>query len=282
MMNQDLLELERLIDRGETAAALPLLQQAVSREPGYAAVRLLLARALEGEGRHEEAVAAWRMVRTLVPDSPTAVIGLKRALRSRVLSATDPGAWEMAAPLAEPPRAAASPEPAASFDGVPVSPEAAEPPEWSEFAPPAAPDVAVALAPDEAPETDPGDPDWQDVLEEADAVTGTGSPAAAAAQPDVDQAEEGWTGEEPQNLDELIRELETARIVPDPTIPAAAAEDLESDVDDVVSETLARIYENQRHFSEAARVYDKLAAQQPDRAAEFLERAEEARSRAGS
>jgi hypothetical protein len=103
-----------------------------------------------------------------------------------------------------------------------------------------------------------------------------------AESPDAEPEVPGWDDEAPQNLDELIRELETARIVPDPTIPPAAAEDLEPDVDDVVSETLARIYENQRHYGEAARVYEKLALQQPGRAPEFRQKAADLRTRAGT
>lgn len=261
-MHQDLLELERLIDRGETAAALPILKQAVSRDPGHAAVRLLLARALEGEGRHDEAVAAWRMVRTLVPDSPTAVSGLKRALRQRVLASTPPDAWEIALSDVEPRAMDGSPSTVDS--GLPAPPE-----------------------PGEAPDADPGEPGWEDVLEDVESVawrppetTATDADPTTPVDPGPPDVPPGE--DEVQNLDELIRELESARIVPDPSIPPAAAEDLESDVDDVVSETLARIYENQRHFDEAARVYDTLAAQQPDRASEFRQKASEARERAGS
>ncbi len=79
------------------------------------------------------------------------------------------------------------------------------------------------------------------------------------------------------HLDELIRELETARIVPDPTIKPVSADQLEPDVGDVVSETLAKIYANQRFFEEAAEVYEKLSEQQPKRRDEFLAKAEEVR-----
>jgi tetratricopeptide (TPR) repeat protein len=270
-MQQDLLELERLIDRGETAVAVPILERAVEMEPGYAAARLLLARAYEGEGRMGDAVSEWRLVRALVPDSPTAVTGLKRALRLRMLWAADPAAWATDDGAAA---AAAAPEPA--------EPPAAEPPEPVALGP-AEPEEPVALGPAEPPAAEPiaAEPEAPPEPPEPDEPMLPHAPPIAES-PDAEPEVPGWDDEAPQNLDELIRELETARIVPDPTIPPAAAEDLEPDVDDVVSETLARIYENQRHYGEAARVYEKLALQQPGRAPEFRQKAADLRTRAGT
>ncbi len=81
-------------------------------------------------------------------------------------------------------------------------------------------------------------------------------------------------------LDDLINELESARIVPKPEHEVVEAPVLEADIDDMVSETLARIYEGQKQFDEAARVYEKLAVIQPDRAEDFEQRANELRARA--
>jgi len=78
-----------------------------------------------------------------------------------------------------------------------------------------------------------------------------------------------------QDLDRLIQELESASIVPNPDIPMLTDEDLEQDLEDVVSETLARIYANQSYFTEASAVYEKLAEQKPDRAEEFMRKAAE-------
>jgi hypothetical protein len=86
-----------------------------------------------------------------------------------------------------------------------------------------------------------------------------------------------------EDLDTLIREIENApRIRPDPhfvppstfEIEPAARED-----EDVVSETLARIYAGQGQFEEAAAVYEKLAIQRPADADTFRERAAEMRDR---
>lgn len=82
-----------------------------------------------------------------------------------------------------------------------------------------------------------------------------------------------------QDLDKLIEELESARIIPNPDIPMMAESDMESDIEDAVSETLARIYAHQNYFEEAARVYEKLAEQKPDRAEEFRRKAGEMRTR---
>lgn len=90
------------------------------------------------------------------------------------------------------------------------------------------------------------------------------------------------TGEpEFQDLNRLIEELESARIVPNPDIPAVSDEELETELDDVVTETLARIYENQQYYGEAVLVYEKLAEQYPDRQQEFLDRAAALRDRKG-
>ena len=72
-----------------------------------------------------------------------------------------------------------------------------------------------------------------------------------------------------RELEHLIRELEDARIIPDPDVKAIEEEELEDDLEDLVSETLARIYAAQKHYDEAGRVYDTLARQKPDRKNEF-------------
>jgi thioredoxin-like negative regulator of GroEL len=83
-----------------------------------------------------------------------------------------------------------------------------------------------------------------------------------------------------QDLDRLIDELEGARIDPQPDVSDAPKPDLENDIDDMVSETLARIYISQDQYEEAARVYLRLASQEPDRAQEHLEKAAALRDRA--
>lgn len=80
------------------------------------------------------------------------------------------------------------------------------------------------------------------------------------------------------NLDHLIEELESARIVPSLDLNDIPAPDLDDEIEDMVSETLARIYASQKQYEEAARVYEQLAIQQPGESISFLQRAAEMRS----
>lgn len=95
---------------------------------------------------------------------------------------------------------------------------------------------------------------------------------------EVEGAPKSSTLEDFEDLDRLIDELETARIVPRPDLDAVPQMDLEDNIEDMVSETLALIYINQNQYDEAARVYEQLATQQPDQADEFLQKAAEARA----
>jgi hypothetical protein len=83
------------------------------------------------------------------------------------------------------------------------------------------------------------------------------------------------------NLDDLIMQLENApRIVPrTDNLDEELHEPEEGEIEDMVSETLAKIYANQSQFSDAAQVYDKLAVQHPERAAYFLAKAVEMRAK---
>lgn len=84
------------------------------------------------------------------------------------------------------------------------------------------------------------------------------------------------------DLDRLIEELESARIVPNPDLDDVPEIELDDEIDDMVSETLARIYASQKQYHEAARVYDQLARQQPDQAEHFRQQAAEMRALAGN
>ncbi|GIV60183.1 hypothetical protein GQ464_002940 [Rhodocaloribacter litoris] len=101
----------------------------------------------------------------------------------------------------------------------------------------------------------------------------SGAPAARASAPPTSPPDF-------EDLDRLIAELEAARIVPDPDLENMPPPELENEIDDVVSETLARIYAAQNQFEEAARVYEQLASQEPERATEYLQKATEMRRKA--
>lgn len=92
---------------------------------------------------------------------------------------------------------------------------------------------------------------------------------------------DGAATPEVDDLDSLIHQLENApRIRPDLDFKDESVEVEESDGSELVSETLARIYETQKQYAEAARAYEQLAAQQPGRATELLSKAAEMRRRA--
>lgn len=85
--------------------------------------------------------------------------------------------------------------------------------------------------------------------------------------------------EDIKDLNSLIRRLEGARIQPEPEFGGAeqqggyAPED--EDSQEVVSETLARIYAAQSEYQAAFDAYQRLADENPDRADEFRRKARE-------
>ena len=112
-------------------------------------------------------------------------------------------------------------------------------------------------------EVEQDDPDFSDVAE-------------AEAPSDVSRG--GFLDSEEDDLDALIHQLESARIQPRHDLDDLPSPDLDNEIEDVVSETLARIYATQNKYEEAARVYEQLAIQQPDRSITFLQKAAEMRS----
>jgi tetratricopeptide (TPR) repeat protein len=97
-------------------------------------------------------------------------------------------------------------------------------------------------------------------------------------QGDLTDAEQGAEDilQQSEDLDSLIEQLESApRIRPDED-PFSHAGDTELN-HEVVTVTLARIYENQKQFTAAAHVYERLAQEEPQRAEEFRRKADEMR-----
>jgi tetratricopeptide (TPR) repeat protein len=82
------------------------------------------------------------------------------------------------------------------------------------------------------------------------------------------------------DLSKLIDELDAVRMVPDPDIELISDDELEVEIEDVVSETLAKIYASQNYFQEAGDVYRKLAIQYPERESEFMAKADDMNDRA--
>lgn len=241
----DLQHILGLIEAGQTREALGLLEQLVEQAPSYAAARVVLARTYEFEGQWRASFDAWQGARFFAPESPVIAAGLRRA----------------ATALAQPSPAPAPPiTPALTVD-APTAP----PPDPRTTAP-----AAEAPAPAPPPAAEVPTP-------EAPAPEAPVSEAPAAEAP----AERPAEGPAFEDLDRLIEELETARIVPAPDLDDLPAPDLDDEIDDMVSETLARIYETQQQYEEAARVYEKLAEQQPGRADEYRRKADALRTRAG-
>lgn len=117
-------------------------------------------------------------------------------------------------------------------------------------------------------EKEQGPPTIEDIQEET--VRNALAREAEAAEAPAPPADDPAPGDD---LDRLIEELESARIVPDPDLDDEPATPPEDEIEDIVSETLARIYAAQGQHEEAARVYDELARQHPDQADYFLDQA---------
>ncbi len=193
-----------------------------------------------------------------------------------------------------------------ALDGPPSLGAASEDDETG-FAPIFSPEGDLPAPP--SPAGPPGsDDDGWDVVAESDVPT---PPPGAYAEPDIVSPEESIAerlhedpfpdldavvnefaappaGDPPgersvaDELDALIAQLEDApRIRPDPDYRGPEVSLDHGDVDDMASETLAKIYVAQRQYVEAAIVYEKLAARQPDQADALLDRAAELRQRGG-
>ncbi len=142
------------------------------------------------------------------------------------------------------------------------------------------PDLQPATAPITTPA--PSEPEAYESDEVARSSSQIDLESSEDLEPGVDARPETLTPETEENLDRLIRELETARIVPDPDFEAEPIEFDDEEEEGLVSETLARIYAAQQQYSEAAQVYEVLADQQPERAEEFRLKAQEMKMRGRS
>ena len=143
-------------------------------------------------------------------------------------------------------------------------------------------EVVPILPPEEAdpppvvPDDDPADPFGWQVVDEDDALPPLHAEATSPDAPAPPHAPPSIADE----LDALIAQLEVApRIRPDPEYAGPEVALDTGDVDEMASETLAKIYAAQQRYVEAAIVYEKLAAQRPAEADEMLRRAAELRQR---
>ncbi|HIG74735.1 MAG TPA: hypothetical protein EYQ24_09240 [Bacteroidetes bacterium] len=281
-----------LIAAGRAVDAARELNALVREAPTYAAAHVLLAKAREASGDRVRALDAWHKAYFLVPSSP--LVGRER---QRLMDAI----------AQEKDRAAGS---APRFTPAePDDPEPVVPP----IPPPAAPladavnDEADLLPPlgtlpptPQTPTDLHGEEGWDVVQEEEqrpdpepphrvdvpDLVPpGEDLSAYLSALPETDDITDAFEVSGAPTLDDdldnLIRDLSDApRIRPDPEYSGPEERGIEAENEEVASETLAKIYEAQKQYAQAADVYEKLARQSPDRAAELRRRAEELRQRA--
>lgn len=272
----DLQEPLALLEQKNFGEAVDVLEQKVSALPAHLGAHVLLAYAHEGREQWEEAMGAWEEVHFLLPNSPIASAGKQRVLR-RMDGIED----EAEAPRpseAHPTRPAdATPRRSAADEGDPDEREE---------------DVeedSVETGPVQEPEdTDPDEPspEADDELAqlrrqaEQEARQGGARPGlsdepSSTPEEQVEQFEEE---ESSDDLNHLIDKLESARIDPDPDAEAEAPPadpTPDDDTEEVVSETLARIHEGQDDYEKAAHIYAQLAEQEPHRADEFRQKAQE-------
>ena len=239
------------LKQGKSDEAIPVLKQLVQKLPTYVTPHVLLAWAYEAREQWSEALDTWQHAYFLMPNSPAVHQGLQRAMKAGSETAFAPPSMS----TEEPPPAPQLLQPPSPFE-TPPEREADSPPPHAE-----------QPAEDESSQPSPTPPSApNELLSELSESPDQGTTLSSPAEFD--------------HLDRLIDELEAARIEPQPDLDELPSPDLENEIEDVVSETLARIYVAQKQYREAARVFKKLAEQDPSRSQEFLESAEEMQHRA--
>ena len=268
------------LQRRDLDAAIAALEHKIEELPAHLTAHVLLARTYETKHQWTKALNAWENVHFLMPNSPVGQEGKARVLRrlDRHEEAAD----------AAPKDAPASSSPAASSEAETGSSEAEAPPPPSTDSDRESPDQAPSAPP---PPDDEPPSELQQLRQQAEEEARRGgarpdlaAAASGGASPEEDEApspeERVDDLEEEDDLDRLIGELQSAEIEPDPDADVEVpTPDLDDDVDDLVSETLARIHEAQNQYRKAAQIYVKLASQEPDRAREHLKKAARMRER---
>ena len=258
----------RLLAEGRPAAAASRLADLVAEAPTYAAAHVLRATALEAAGFVDESIVSWGRAAALVPRSPLVHRERERLMATRISddSALPPPVPEAATEPPATPRAAYV-EAASDLEAAP----------GLEGETPSIPETAHDL-------------EAEDPRENVSALEGASlegaSPEDEAPDSPSKAADSARAVEPPRarsdadDLDDLIAQLDEApRIRPDPTYSGPEVSLETPEVDDLASETLAKIYAAQHQYVEAAVIYEKLAARQPDQADELLNRAAELRRR---
>jgi hypothetical protein len=257
-------------------AAIRTLEQKIEELPAHLTAHVLLARAYEAKRQWNRSLKCWENVRFLMPNSPVGREGKQRVLRRL----EDPDETDSEESESAPKDSGAAPsaeEPTADTDEASADEEDED---ADEDSPTTATEAVSELeqlrrqAEEEAREGG-ARPELADTPTSASESPPAGDGSSDTPEERVDQLER-----EGDDLDRLIDELESARIEPRPDVDDVPPPDLDNDVDDIVSETLARIHEAQDKYRKAAQIYVKLASQEPDRAREYLQKAAEMREKA--
>ena len=309
----DIKQLIEFLRDGHADKAIPHLEEITRKLPTHVAAHALLAQAYTIEKRYEQAKIAWQDALFLMPNSPSIQKGFRRVLKALSLqqklketlfdpeaiakqqAPTTKSVLPAPQPSIEEPQEQREEEPTASEANDtpsllvnPSSHHAIDPEEIKQILPETIPLREPAPA-DSAPPFNDDEP-----FPELPVISiPTVSPTVPSDKPSkntngraipvppilssyVENIKE-W--KEDEELDDLIEELESARIVPKPEHEHVEAPALDTDIEDMVSETLARIYEGQNQLHKAAEMYDKLATQHPAKAEKFRSKAQELRSR---
>ncbi len=269
MLTSEFARAMALAESGRAAEAIPILRRIVERWPSYSVAHAVLGKALATVGDAEDAFASWCRAEALAPFAPAVREGLADSTAAMFEESAPEGepAWlDSSSQEAESDYTDAEADP--TFFVPIAKPAGDEPPDWSDGEPISVGDSEDGIVDDEpATGADKERPVWDGEPFAPD----SGDGSSADVDVDIESADSDV------ELDRLIGELETARIVPREDPENVPSPDLSDDIEDVVSETLARIYATQRQYGEAARVYDRLALENPDRADEYQDKAAEMR-----
>lgn len=302
MAASDILDVIELLDKGKSAEALSLSAKLIAETPTLVTPHVVHARAHESQEQYRDAYRSWRIAAELLPNSPLILKGLRRTAEK--LSRPQKSEFEFMEWTSEAPNinvhqyeyhppevGSALPSedmihddaPAASLDRVPEA-------SIEVFADEALPlfEESESSSIGEELETEDSSSELEiDKSEDIATLPGFESSGSVFdVEPDFERQlmadmQKQSVAAEPADgsLDRLIADLETARIVPKPEGEFIPEPNLESNVEGMVSETLARIFATQKQFGEAARIYEKLAELNPKRSTEFLAKALEMKAK---
>lgn len=254
----DIQDAARSLAHGRIDDAVDILTGLIDDFPGYVAAHVLLAQAHEANRQPEEALSAWHTAHLLMPGSP--LIARRRA--ARLTESLAPPTAEFVLP-----------------DDFFYSPAEPAQEDWSDE-----PDIVLdAVQSPEKPETTVPNVNWVDIDEitATEDIQPSEEPGAGMTPAEVESedvvTEDAGAFDGIGDLDDLISSLENAPPIRPGSIDPEDVD--EPDIPEVVSETLARIYETQKQYGFAAQVYEKLAEELPHRSGEFRKKAAALRTR---